>query len=106
MAVERTFEMKTKKRKTQVHKVSMNPTDEKLPWPGLKAKDHLSRFVTRMVKEARETRQLNAWAENQIARILDLIPPEVAFRLVLCEMSRRGASIHVSANAALKLLRP
>jgi hypothetical protein len=103
---ERTFKVKTKTRKTQMHRVSINPTHEKLPWPGLRDKEHLTRFVTRMVKEEREARELNAWAENQIARILDLVPPEVAVRLVLCEMSRRGTSIPISANAALKLLGP
>jgi hypothetical protein len=82
----------------------MKPTHEKLPWPGLKAKDHLSRVVTRAVKEARETGEKEAWAEKQIARVLDHVPPEAAMRLVFREMSRRGRPLPWFAKSLLKLL--
>ena len=42
--------------------------------PGLKAKDHLSRVITRAVKEAEERRENEAWAQNQIARVLNYVP--------------------------------
>jgi hypothetical protein len=82
----------------------MKPTHEKLPWPGLKAKDHLSRFVTRAVKEAKERGEIVVWAEKQIARVLDHAPPEAAVRLVFREMSRRGRPLPRLAKSLLKFL--
>jgi len=78
-----------KKRKAHLDRVSTKPKHEKLPWPGLKAKDHLSRVTTRAVKEAKETRENEVWAENLIARVLDYVPPETATRLLLQETYRR-----------------
>jgi len=87
-----------------LYKVSMKPTHEKLPWPGLKAKDRLSRVVTREVKEAKETGERDVWAEEQIARVLDHVPPEVAMRLVFREISRRGRLVPRFTKSLLKLL--
>ncbi len=78
-----------KKRKANLDRVSAKPNHEKLTWPGLKAKDHLSRVATRAVKEAKETRENEVWAENLIARVLDYVPPETAMRLLLQETYRR-----------------
>jgi len=69
--------------------VGPKPTHEKLPWPGLKAKDHLTRVVTQAVKETKETRERNEWAEKHITLVLDHISPEVATRLFLREMFAR-----------------
>jgi hypothetical protein len=82
----------------------MKPTHEKLLWPGLKAKDRLSRVVTRAVKEAKEAEEREVWAEKQIARVLDHVPPEAAMRLVFREMSRRGRPLPRFAKSLLKLL--
>jgi hypothetical protein len=95
--------MMTKKRKVRPCQVSIKPTHEKLPWPGLTAKDHLTRVVTRAVKEAKEKGEKEVWAGKQIARVLDYIPPEAAMRLVLGEMSRRGTPISRVAKSLLKL---
>jgi len=56
----------------------------------LKAKDLLSRVATRAVKEAKEARETVVWAEKQIARVLDHVPPETAVRILFREISRRG----------------
>jgi hypothetical protein len=96
--------MKTQKKKAQLFRVNMTPVHEKLPWPGLRAKDRLSRIVTRAVKMAREAREKEAWAEEQIARVLDHIPPEAALTLVFREMSRRGRPILRFAMFPLKFL--
>lgn len=94
--------MRQKKRDSRSHEVSTKPTLDDLPWPGLKARDRLSRVVTRAVKEAKEAREKNAWAKRQIARVLDNVPPQVAMRLVLYEISRRGGLISRFAKALLK----
>ena len=96
--------MRKKKRKASLYEVSMKPTHDNLPWPGLKARDHLSRVVTRAVKDAKGARERDEWAEKQIARVLDNIPPRAAMRLVLREMSRRGRPIPRFAKTLLKLL--
>ena len=93
-----------KKRKAHSHRVSTKPKHEKLSWPGLKAKDHLSRVITRAVKEAKETRENEVWAENQIARVLDYVPQETAMRLVFRETRRRRKPIPRFAKALLRLL--
>ena len=49
--------MKRKKRTAQQDRISAAPDHEKLPWPGLKAKDRLSRIATRAVKDAKEARE-------------------------------------------------
>jgi lipoprotein NlpI len=65
-------------------------SEEKEPsWPGLKAKDHLSRVVTRAVKEAYEDRKKELWAKEQIALILDCISAEAAIEAILRETIRR-----------------
>jgi hypothetical protein len=86
-----------------LHEVSLKPAHDCLPWPGLKAPDHLSRVVTRAVKDAKEARERSAWAEKQIARVLDSVPPEVVFRHVFREMRRRGRPIPRFANILLKI---
>jgi hypothetical protein len=73
--------------------ISKKPAHEKLSWPGLKAEDHLSRVVTRVVKEAKETRETNAWAQNQIARVLNHVSPSAAVRLIYQEVSHRRKTI-------------
>ena len=85
--------MNTKKRKEGFFQASVKPMRERLLWPGLKAKDHLSRVVTHAVKEAKEERETEVWAEEQIARVLKYIQPETLLSLVLREMARRGLSI-------------
>jgi len=66
---------------------------EELPWPGLKAKDHLSRVVTRAVKRAREQRHQLLRAECQIAQLLDRVPAKTVLAMFFAEMSRRGRRI-------------
>lgn len=78
-----------KKRKERLDRVSTKPKHEKLSWPGLKAKDHLSRVVTRAIKEAKETRENELWAESLIARVLDYVPPETVMRSLFKETHRR-----------------
>jgi len=78
-----------KKRKANLDRLSAKPSHEKLTWPGLNAKDHLSRVATGAVKEAKETRENEVWAENLIARVLDYIPPETTMRLLLQKTYRR-----------------
>jgi hypothetical protein len=97
-------EMKKKKTKPRSYELSRKPTHDNLPWPGLKARDRLSRVVTRAVKDAKEARERDAWAEKQIARVLDNVPPRAAIRLVFREMIRRGRPIPRFAKAFLKLL--
>ncbi len=87
-----------------MYKVSAKARHDNLPWPGLKARDHLSRVVARAVKDAKEAKERDAWAEKQIARVLDNVPPRAAMRLVLLEISRRGGPIPRFAKALLKLL--
>jgi hypothetical protein len=82
----------------------MKPTHDSLPWPGLKAKDHLSRVVTRAVKDAKVARETDVWAEKQIARVLDNVPPRTAIRLVFREMNRRRKPIPRFAKVLLELL--
>jgi hypothetical protein len=96
--------MRKKNRESRLYKVSMKPTHDNLPWPGLKARDHLSRVVTRAVRDAKEARERDVWAEKQIARVLDNVPPRAAIGLVFREMSRRGKPIPRLAKALLKLL--
>jgi hypothetical protein len=77
---------------------------EKLSWPGLKAKDHLSRVITRAVKDAKERRENEAWAQNQIARLLYYVPLETAIRLLARETVHRRKPMPHLAKALLKLL--
>jgi len=85
--------MNTKRSRLRPRLVSKLPRKEKLPWPGLKAVDRLSRIVTAAVKEAREARYRELRGEYQIARVLDSIPTERAMALFLREISRRGRHI-------------
>ncbi len=79
-----------KKRKAHLDQLTTKPKHEKLSWPGLKAKDHLSRVATRAVKEAKEARENEVWAESLIARVLTYVLPETAMRLLFQETYRRG----------------
>lgn len=72
-----------KNRKQRLRRVIKKPKREKLAWPGLKAKDRLSRVVTQAVKEAREAREDEIWAQDQIARVLDYVSPHTAMNLVM-----------------------
>jgi hypothetical protein len=89
------------KKRAQLHRVGAKPKHEKLPWPGLKAKDHLSRVVTRAVRETKERRENEAWAETQIAQVLDYVPPEAAIKMVFRETRRRRKPMPLFAKAAL-----
>ena len=71
-----------KKPRPNLYRISEKPAHEKLTWPGLNAKDHLSRVVSLAVKEAKETREKEDWAENQIARVLDFVGPQTAVKLI------------------------
>lgn len=77
---------------------------EKLPWPGLKAKDRLSRVISRVVKEAREKRENEAWAENQIAHVMDYVSPETAMKLVLREARSRKTPIPGFTKTRLRVM--
>lgn len=90
--------------KARKYGLSKQPKYEKLPWPGLRANDRLSRVVTRAVKAAKEARERNMWAKKQIARVLDHVLPQTAMRLVFHEMSRRGRPVPRFAKCLLKLL--
>jgi len=74
-------------------KISMGPKRAKLRWPGLKAKDHLSRVVTKWVKERYEEKEDEDWALGQVARLLDCVPPETVMKLLYREARRRGNCI-------------
>jgi len=91
-------------KRTRVPTLSAKPEHEKLPWPGLKAEDHLSRVVARTLKEAKELRETEMWAETQIARVLRYIQPETAIEFVFREAHRRNKSVHPIAIALLKIL--
>jgi hypothetical protein len=96
--------MNTKRSKLRPRLVCKVPRNEKLPWPGLKAGDRLSRIVTAAVKEAREAKYGELRAEYQIARVLDSIPAERAMTLFLREISRRGRHIPRIAYNLLEIL--
>jgi hypothetical protein len=96
--------MATTRKKARSYPIIAAPKHEKLPWPGLKAKDHLSRVVTRAVKEGKEKAESEAWAEDQIARVLDHVSPEFVMRFVLRDTSRRGKPIPPFAGALHELL--
>jgi hypothetical protein len=93
-----------KKRKSHVPHERTTPRREKLSWPGLKAKDHLTRVITRAVKEAREAREKEVWANKHVAQLLDYVSPETAVRHVLRETRRRGIRIPRFAEDLLRLL--
>jgi hypothetical protein len=93
-----------KKRKPHSRPALTTPSHEKLPWPGLRAKDHLSRVVARTLKEAKETKENEVWAENQIARVLDYVPPETGLRLLFREARRRRKPLPRLAKSLLGLL--
>jgi hypothetical protein len=76
-------------------RISAHPKLEKLPWRGLRAKDYLSRLVTRRVKEAREREETERWAESQIVRVLNYVSPETVLRFLMREARRRRKPISV-----------
>jgi hypothetical protein len=61
--------------------------------------------VARGLKEIKETRESEAWAGNQIARVLDHVPPETALTLIFREMGCRGMPIPRPAKSLLKFLK-
>lgn len=88
------------------HSGSRNPqkfAHENLPWPGLKARDRLSRVITKVVKEAREAKERERWAMDRTREILNVVSPTILTRLVLSEIVRRRARIHLEADT-LRLL--
>ena len=94
-----------KKPRPNLRRISAKPEHEKLTWPGLNAKDHLSRVISLAVKEAKETREKEEWAENQIARVLDFVPPHTAMNLVFHEAHRRWRLTPSSRKLFLEFLR-
>jgi hypothetical protein len=93
-----------KRRKPQSRPTCTKPSHQKLPWPGLKAKDHLTRVVTQAVKEAREARENEAWAESQIVRLLEYVSPQTAMELLFSEARRRRKSFRPFAKSFLNLM--
>jgi hypothetical protein len=95
--------MRTKTKNARRFRISAKPIHKKLPWPGLKDEDSLTRVVTAYLKDAREAEETGAWAQKQIARVLDYLPPETAMRLLFKEMWRRNRPVpefaEVSARA-------
>ncbi len=87
-----------RKRKESAVEISTKPKYKKLPWPGLRAKDHLTRSVTRAVKEEREKKETELWAEDQIALMLKHVSAETAMKLLLRETRRRGEPILLLAT--------
>lgn len=85
--------MDRKRPRIPLEQNGQKPKHEKLPWPGLRAKDHLTLVVTRMEKEAREAKETESWARQQIARVLDYTSPEIVMRLVVLETHRRRKPI-------------
>lgn len=67
----------------------MQPPREKLPWPGLKARDRLSRVATAAVKEMRESKEVESWAAGQIAHLLNYVSVERAIGMIFRESRRR-----------------
>jgi len=74
-------------------RVSKKPKRSGRNWPGLKAKDRLSRVVTRWVKGKKEEVEKEVWAHEQIARLLDCVPPDTVMKLLYIEARRRKESI-------------
>ena len=73
--------------------LNSKPKHTRLSWPGLRARDRLSRVITRWVKEQEEERENEAWARDLIARVLDWVPPETVMKLLYREARRRNESI-------------
>jgi hypothetical protein len=69
--------------------ISVKANHQRLSWPGLKANDHLSRVVTRAVKEAKELGENEAWAKSLISRVLDYVPARTVIELVKREAALR-----------------
>jgi hypothetical protein len=80
------------------------PRHEKLPWPGLKDKNPLTRLVTRVEKQRRKARVNELWAQKLIARILEHVSGETAMRLVIREARNQGKAIPRLSKALLRLL--
>jgi hypothetical protein len=72
--------------------IDLKPKHERLSWPGLNAKDHLSRVITRAVKEAKELKENEAWAKSLIARVFDYVSEGTAIDLVKREAALRRKS--------------
>lgn len=70
--------------------INVKPNHQRHSWPGLKANDHLSRVVTRAVKEAKELRENEAWAKGLISRVLDYVPSRTLIELVKREAALRS----------------
>jgi hypothetical protein len=66
---------------------------EELPWPGLRARDRLSRVVTRAVKEGKEEKHRLIWTEYQMGRVLDQVSPKTALAIFFLELGRRGRRV-------------
>lgn len=79
-------------------RLSNKPKHAKLTWPGLGAQDRLSRVATAWVKQQKEERENEAWAESQIARVLNWVPPETVMKLLYREARRRKGSIPISPS--------
>jgi hypothetical protein len=92
-----------KKAKSQRRPTLTRPKHEKLPWPGLKDKNHLMRVVTRVEKQRRKIRTDEIWAQKQIARVLQYVSGETAMRLLIREARIQGKTIQQLSDALLRL---
>ncbi len=94
-----------RKRKSCLQRMGAKPEHEKLTWPGLKAKDRLTRVITQAVKEAKEAKENEEWAEIQIARVLDYVSPQTAIRLFFHLSHHRGSLTDSSTKLPSKSLK-
>jgi hypothetical protein len=93
-----------KKSKLQRYPTLTRPKYEKLPWPGLKDKNHLVRLATRVEKGRRKIRANEMWAQKQIARVLEYVSEETAMCLVFREARIQGRAIPRPPKALLCFL--
>lgn len=80
------------------NRLSNKPKHMKLSWPGLRDQSRLMRVVTQWVKEQMEERENEAWAQDQIARVLGWVPPETVMKLLYREAHRRNKTIPSSPD--------
>jgi hypothetical protein len=96
-------EHKDEERAIVQYECEANAGKASLAW--VRAKDHISRIVTRAVKKASEAREREIWAERQIAFVLDYVQPETAMKLVFRVTRRMGKSVtHLSKSLETFLL--
>jgi hypothetical protein len=80
------------------------PRHERLPWPGLKDRNSMTRLVVRVEKQRRRIKVNEIWAQKQIARVLEYVSGETAMRLVFREARRQGKAVPRLSKVVLRLL--